>query len=109
MAAFAAPLMWATMMGSAAFAGTIYQGADYSYSTSSNRRAVICDKEADGRTAYVVYEWGNLKQHRINDMDGSSGSCWWNATEEKTSVMEHKTCEDINNWPDACSKWSSHY
>lgn len=105
----AAPVAWAMMMGGVAFGATIAEGLDYSYSTSSNRKAVICDKEADARTAYVQYEAGDLKQGRINDQDGSSGYCWQNTNDVPSSIRFHKTCEDINNWPDACSKWDQHF
>ena len=105
----AAPVVWVTMMGGVAFGATIKQGSDYSYSTSSNRKAVICDQEADARTAYVKYEAGDLNQGRINDQDGSSGSCWQNANDVPSSIRYHRTCEDINNRPDACSKWDQHF
>lgn len=58
----------------------------------------------------VLWEAGNYNiSGRVNDMDGSSGSCWMTTYDIATNVMFHKTCEDINNWPDACSKWHNHY
>jgi hypothetical protein len=96
------------MLGGAAYAGTAYQGADYSYSTDSNRRAVVCDKEADGRTAYVHYStWESTSTiRRVNDLDGSSGYCW-QGPQYASGIYKHRTCEDINNAPDACSEYSS--
>jgi hypothetical protein len=91
---------------SPAWAGTVYQGSDYSYVTTSNTRPTICDKEADARTAYVsgVSIGGN--SFRVNDQDGSSGSCWYRTI--SSGVANHRTCEDINNWPDACGDRSYH-
>ena len=106
----AAPTLLLGIGGGIATAGTIYQGGDYSYTTSGHKRPVICDMEADARTAYVLWEAGNYNiSGRVNDMDGSSGSCWMTTYDIATNVMFHKTCEDINNWPDACSKWYNHY
>jgi hypothetical protein len=103
--AFAGMLLALTAT-SPAWAGTAYQGSDYSYVTNSNTRPTICDKEADGRTAYTsgVSIAGN--GFRVNDMDGSSGYCWY--TTVGSGVANHRTCEDINNWPDACGSRSYH-
>jgi len=89
-----------------AWAGTVFQGNDYSYVDNGNRNAVICDQEADGRTAYVkgVTLAGN--SFRVDDLDGSSGSCWYQTYQ--SGVAWHETCEDINNAPDDCGNRSYH-
>ena len=120
---------------SPAWAGTVYQESDYSYVTNTNTRPTICDREADARTAYsngtsiagnsntntrptvcdkeadarTAYSNGTSiagNSFRVNDQDGSSGSCWYVTI--SSGVRNHRTCEDINNWPDACSGYSNH-
>ena len=108
LALLAMPAVFALLMSSAALATTISQGSDYSYSTTANRKTAICDEESDGRQAYVKYEAGNYDQGTVRDQDGSGGDCWQNASEVFTSIAYHRTCESINNWPDACSKWNNH-
>lgn len=98
-----------TAVSSSAFAGTVYQGSDRSYTTDVNRKAVVCDGEADARTAYVQYNAGSGASGRINDQDGSAGSCWLNSNQVPSAIQRHKTCEDINNRPDACSGWHNHF
>lgn len=96
----------AVIMSSPASATVVYSGNDYSYTTNSNTRPTICDREADARTAYVkgVSIAGN--SFRMEDRDGSSGSCWY--TQLNSGVSWHNTCEDVNNWPDACGNRSYH-
>ena len=96
----------AVAASSPAWAGTAYEGSDYSYVDNGNRNAVICDREADGRTAYTsgVSVAGN--GFRVNDQDGSSGYCWYKTID--SGVRNHVTCEDINNYPDACGPRSYH-
>jgi len=91
---------------SLAWAGTAYQGADFSYVDNNNRNAVICDQEADGRTAYTSGSSLAGNGFRVNDQDGSSGYCWFKTID--SGVANHITCEDINNWPDACGARSYH-
>jgi len=101
--AAAALVMTAT---SPAWAGTAYGGSDYSYVDNNNRNAVICDREADARTAYVSGRSLAGNGFRINDQDGSAGYCWYRTID--SGVANHITCEDINNWPDACGSRSYH-
>lgn len=101
--------LWSFAAVGGAVAGTVYQGSDYSYTTSSNRKAVVCDREADARTAYVKGEYGSGTNYRINDQDGSSGSCWQNASDIPSGIEWHQTCEDINNAPDACGNRDDHF
>jgi len=79
---------------------------DDGYVDTNNTHLTICDREADGNTAYSkAYSIaGNF--FRVYDQDGSSGSCWF--TPVPSRVSSHNTCEDINNWPDDCSDqgWS---
>lgn len=89
-----------------AWAGTAYQGSDYSYVDNGNRNATICDREADARTAYVSGTSIAGNGFRVNDQDGSSGSCWYVTID--SGVRNHVTCEDINNYPDACGSRSYH-
>jgi hypothetical protein len=96
----------AVTASSPAWAGTVYQGSDYSYVTNSNRNATICDKEADARTAYTSGASIAGYGFRVNDQDGSSGYCWYKTID--SGVANHITCEDINNWPDACGSRSYH-
>ena len=91
---------------SPAWAGTVYQESDYSYVTNTNTRPTVCDKEADARTAYSNGTSIAGNSFRVNDQDGSSGSCWYVTI--SSGVRNHRTCEDINNWPDACSGYSNH-
>ena len=81
---------------------------DYGYVDNNNRNLVICDREADARTAYSQAYSLAGNYFRVNDQDGSSGSCWYITI--GSGVSRHTTCEDINNWPDNCSDqgWSYH-
>lgn len=94
---------------STANAGWAYQGSDKSTSVDSNFKAQVCDQEADSRTAYVSYQRGDYGSGRINDADGSSGSCYENAYRQPSGIRSHKTCEDINNAPDACGDSHKHF
>jgi hypothetical protein len=109
---FLAPALWIAILAVAlagnAFAGTAWQGDDYSYGASYNQRCVICDGEADGNTAYVAFQSYEGNWYRVEDLDGSSGSCWWNSNPVASGVYRHRTCEDRNNWPDPCSEHSYH-
>lgn len=89
-----------------AFAGTAYQGSDYSYVDNGNRNATVCDQEADARTAYTSGTTIAGNSFRVNDQDGSSGYCWYQT--QQSGVSNHRTCEDINNQPDACGTRSYH-
>lgn len=83
-------------------------GGDYGYVDTNNTHLVICDREADARTAYSKAYSIAGNYFRVNDQDGSSGSCWFKVV--SSGVGQHTTCEDINNWPDDCSDqgWSYH-
>lgn len=102
-------LGWVAVATASATAGTVYSGANYSYTTNSNSQAVICDQEADGDTAYVKGSQGNGLPFRVDDLDGSSGGCWQNNTPFPTNVQLHITCQDWNNRPDPCSSYSRHW
>lgn len=101
--AAAALVMTAT---SPAWAGRAYGASDYSYVDNNNRNVVICDREADGRTAYVSGRSRAGNFFRVNDQDGSSGRCWYRTID--SGVRYHITCEDINNARDACGSRSDH-
>lgn len=98
-----------TMGGAAALASPAYQGSDVSYVIEQNHKAKICDEESDGRQAYVEYTNGRYELEQIRDQDGAGGSCWQNQWDVSSGILDHQTCESINNWPDACGKVSQHY
>ena len=96
---------------SGAFGATNYQGSDRSFSVNNNHNVTVCDMEADGRTAYAqLYSFaGNYD--RVNDLSGSNGCPGGGYTSgyKPSGISSHITCENINNWPDACSDyWSVH-
>jgi hypothetical protein len=101
--------VWPLAAIATAAASTEYQGSDYSYTIGSNSRAFVCDRESDGRTAYVKGETGNGTNYRFNDLDGSFNSCWGHRDPQSSKIQWHQTCEDINNWPDACGTKDIHF
>lgn len=95
-----------TFAGSAAFAGVIYQGSDYSDSIDLDRKAKICDGEDDGRNAYVNYVNGDSSTvWRINDENGAAAGCYQNTYQQPGGIQKHRTCEPITAYPDACSAY----
>lgn len=96
-------------MGGTAVATDAFQGQDVSRLIDSDHKAKICDNESDGRGAYVSYSNGRYEMERISDQDGAGGSCWQNTWDVSSGILDHRTCEKINNWPDACGKISQHF
>lgn len=104
--AVAAALFALLTVAAPAVAGTVDAGADYSYVSGDNTQPTICDQEADGNTAYAKGSSIAGNSFRVNDLDGSSGSCWYETWE--SGVSWHQTCEDRNNAFDHCGDTSYH-
>lgn len=95
------------LLSNVAFGATVWQGNDRSYGSDSNHRVTICDGEADGRTAYSDYQTFAGNWFRVSDLNGSGNSCY-PSDYRPSGISRHNTCENINNWPDACSGYSWH-
>jgi hypothetical protein len=99
--------LWIAAFGGAAQAAQVYQGDDVSYGWDSNRRLVVCDREADGRGVHAdgySFAGGYI---RVDDLDGYGGACY-ESNSMSSGLSSHRTVEEINNWPDAKSGWSYH-
>lgn len=99
--------LWALVMAGVARADYVYQGNDFSYSNDGNRRTVICDDESDGHGVHADYYSFAGNSYRVDDLDGAGGQCW-ESTAHQSGIQKHRTVEEINNWPDYKSAWSTH-
>jgi len=106
---FVLPAVAILAVGGSAFASNAYQGSDRSYVFDTNHKAGACDNESDGRAVFVSYTNGRYELERVFDRSGNDGVCYVNTYQVSTGILDHQTCEQINNWPDACGSVSKHY
>ena len=79
-------------------------GQDYSQDYDYERRVKICDQEADGNTAYVLFQPNGADGIlRINDGNGAASPCY--GSYQYVHIYKHKACENVNNWPDHCGPY----
>lgn len=100
-------LFWGLGVAGAAQAAEVYQGNDVSYGKDANTKLVVCDREADDRGVHADgYSFaGNYV--RVDDLDGAGGYCY-QSNSLSSGLMQHRTVEELNNWPDSKSNWSYH-
>lgn len=99
--------LWVAGICAVAQAEIVYQGNDLSYTTDFNRRTVICDEESDSHGVHADYDTFLGARWRIDDQDGAGGYCW-ESERHSAGIQKHRTVEEIDNWPDHKSAWSTH-
>ena len=105
--AFIGVSIWVVAVAGAAQAAEVYQGDDYSYGKDANLKLVVCDREADGRGVHADGISFSGSSVRVDDLDGAGGFCY-QTNNISSGLGQHRTVEEINNWPDAKSGWSYH-
>jgi hypothetical protein len=93
-----------------AMAGAIYQGSDYSYTTDSNRKAVICDQESDGNGVHVDYNSTfQARAYRFDETGGAGSACDTSSQVlDLAAIWRHRTVEEQAWEPDAASDYHYH-
>ena len=83
-----------------------YQGDDYSYDFNGYRQITTCDGEADGHDVHSDARLsGGITVGRASvDTDGPGNSCG-SSVYLAANITQHRTCEDIDFWPDKCGNW----
>ncbi|QIK74891.1 hypothetical protein [Nocardioides piscis] len=83
-------------------------GDDVSYGVDGGTRVQVCDREADGYGVHADAESWSGGTYRVDDQDGSGGSC--SNTAYMGSVKRHRTVEERPAWyePDSKGDWSNH-
>ena len=83
-----------------------YQGDDWSQDFNNYRQMQTCDQESDGKDVHSDAELrsGTTVGRASVDTDGSGGSCGSSAR-FSSDIRRHRTCEDIDFWPDKCDNW----
>ncbi|MGH3499641.1 MAG: hypothetical protein ACRDQA_01875 [Nocardioidaceae bacterium] len=99
--------LWGLALTGTAHASKVYQGNDVSGGTNANRQCYVCDREGDGHGVHAdLYSFANNK-YRVDDKNGHNSPCYKSAR-LGSGLMQHRTVEEINNWPDKKSRWSYH-
>ena len=93
-----------------AVAGNIYQGSDYSYTTDSNRKAVVCDQEADSNGVHVDYNSTfQMRAYRFDETGGAGSGCdTSDRVLDLAAIWRHRTVEEQSWEPDAMSDYHYH-
>jgi len=93
-----------------AMAGNVFQGSDYSYTSDSNRRAVICDREADSNGVHVDYNSTfQMRAYRFDESGGADSACDTSGqVYDLAAIWRHRTVEEQAWEPDAASDYHYH-
>lgn len=83
-----------------------YQGDDYSYDFNNYRQMASCDGESDGHDVHSDAKLANgtTVTRASVDTDGPGNSCG-TSIYLPSDIVQHRTCEDIDFWPDKCGNW----
>jgi len=83
-----------------------YQGDDYSFDTMNWRQMYTCDREADGKDVHSDAKLANRTTvgRASVDTDGPGGTCG-SSVLLSSDIVQHRTCEEIDWWPDKCGNW----
>jgi len=83
-----------------------YQGDDFSYDHNSYRQISTCDMESDGHDVHsdARLSNGSVVGRASVDTDGPGNSCG-SSVHLSLDITQHRTCEDIDFWPDKCGNW----
>jgi hypothetical protein len=80
------------------------QGDDYSFDRTGQRDMYTCDKESDHRRVHADASLVNGESRQVTDSDGANNACalspYW-----PSRIRRHRTCEEINLYPDNCGNW----
>jgi hypothetical protein len=86
-----------------AFAGTVRQGADYSFGYDRNHRVAVCDAERDATRVYSdTRPYGAGGTYRTYDLNGASSGCG-RSHYFRSGIYRHTTCEDRRFLPNPCN------
>lgn len=87
-------------------AWTVYQGSDYTRTVNNTYGFKVCDQESDGRGVRGT-AWDG-RGAEANESDGGDAGCDQRRNPPDIGRIDHlRTCEIINNWPDACRGYRS--
>jgi hypothetical protein len=89
-----------------AIGATSYEGSDYSrdYIFAGWYYMDTCDMESDSRHVYAEYQIDSGEWSEVTDGNGANNGC---ASRGPYSprIKQHRTCEAIDFWPDACGSY----
>lgn len=83
-----------------------YQGDDYSYDFNSYHQIASCDMESDNHGVHSDAKLSNgqtIGRASVDSDGANNGSCGSSAN--LGIIIQHRTCEEINFWPDNCGSW----
>ena len=90
----------------AAFGAVSTQGSDYSedyYELFLGHSMRTCDMESDSRHVYAEYQIGTGEWSSVTDGNGANNS--GNTRGPYSDIIQHRTCEAIDFWPDDCGNY----
>jgi hypothetical protein len=91
---------------SIALAVNSYEGSDYSFDSGpigTNIVMYTCDMESDSRHVYAEYQIASGEWSEVVDGNGANNSCGTRGY--YAGIEQHRTCEAIDFWPDACGSY----